>query len=115
MTTPIWLNPTLWVLIGFTGQAIFMSRMLVQWIAAERKGDSVVPNAFWWLSLAGGLITFAYAVYKYDPVIMFAQAMGSFVYVRNLMLISRKKTAQPAAEADESPRLTIASNEELAA
>ena len=89
---PFWLDPTVWMVIGFTGQAIFMSRMLVQWIAAERKRDAVVPTAFWWLSLAGGGITFAYAAFNRDPVIMLAQAMGSFVYLRNLMLIFGKKT-----------------------
>ena len=105
---PFWLDPTVWMVIGFIGQAVFMSRMIVQWIAAERQGDAVVPTSFWWLSLAGGAITFAYAVFKRDPVIMFAQGMGSFVYFRNLVLISRKNAAEP-------PRLSIASEEKSAA
>lgn len=87
--TPPWLDPSLWVAIGFLGQALFMSRMLVQWVVAERRGDAVVPVAFWWLSLAGGLITLAYAVYNRDPVITLAQALGAFVYTRNLVLIRR--------------------------
>jgi lipid-A-disaccharide synthase-like uncharacterized protein len=91
--TTLWLDPRLWVAIGFFGQALFMSRMLVQWVVAERRGDAVVPVAFWWLSLAGGLITLAYAIYS-DPVITFAQTLGSFVYTRNLVLIRRgRRTA----------------------
>ncbi|MBV8432076.1 MAG: lipid-A-disaccharide synthase N-terminal domain-containing protein [Solirubrobacterales bacterium] len=89
--TTLWLDPWLWVAIGFLGQALFMSRMLVQWIVAEHRGDSVVPVAFWWLSLAGGLITLAYAIYNRDPVIAFAQTLGSFVYARNLALIRRSR------------------------
>jgi lipid-A-disaccharide synthase-like uncharacterized protein len=85
--TTLWLDPRLWVAIGFLGQALFMSRMLVQWVAGERRGDAVVPVAFWWLSLAGGLITLASAIYNRDPVIASAQALGSLVYTRNLVLI----------------------------
>ena len=89
--TTLWLDPRLWVAIGFFGQALFMSRMLVQWVVAERRGDAVVPVAFWWLSLAGGLITLAYAIYNRDPVITMAQSLGSFVYMRNLVLIRRSR------------------------
>lgn len=89
--TTLWLDARLWVAIGFFGQALFMSRMFVQWVVAERRGDAVVPVAFWWLSLAGGLITLAYAVHNRDPVITLAQSLGSFVYMRNLVLIRRSR------------------------
>lgn len=82
---------TTWVLIGFTGQAIFTARFLAQWVASEREGDSVVPLAFWWLSLFGGMTLLCYAAYKQDPVIIVGQSMGIFVYVRNLMLVDKKK------------------------
>ena len=82
---------TLWLVIGFASQAIFTARFLVQWIASERRRDSVVPVAFWWLSLVGGLMLFGYAVHRHDPVFMLGQGMGVFIYVRNLMLVSKKR------------------------
>ena len=83
--------PTLWIAIGFTGQAIFTARFLVQWAASEKKRDSVVPVMFWWLSLLGGLTLLSYAIYRRDPVISVGQGMGLFVYIRNLMLVSKAK------------------------
>ena len=81
----------IWLIIGFTGQAIFTARFLAQWVASERKKDSVVPIAFWWLSLFGGMTLLCYAVHKEDPVIIVGQSMGVFIYVRNLMLVDKKK------------------------
>src|SRR6188508_1916826 len=82
---------TNWLVIGFLGQAVFTARFLVQWIASERKRDSVVPVAFWWLSLAGGMILLTYAIHRRDPVIIVGQAMGLFIYTRNLRLIAKGK------------------------
>jgi lipid-A-disaccharide synthase-like uncharacterized protein len=107
------LEPWLWVAIGFLGQALFMSRMIVQWIVAERRGDAVVPLAFWWLSLAGGLITLAYAIHNRDPVISFAQALGAFVYARNLILIRRGRRAIKPVVHAHRPHLTLARNGQL--
>lgn len=76
-----------WVMIGFGGQLMFTARFLVQWIASERARDSVVPLAFWYFSLAGGAILFAYAVYRKDPVFILGQSMGLLIYSRNLWLI----------------------------
>src|SRR4051795_4793538 len=83
--------PALWLAIGFLGQAVFTARFLVQWVASERRRDSVVPVAFWWLSLLGGFTLLAYATYRRDPVIILGQSMGVFVYVRNLMLVAKAK------------------------
>jgi lipid-A-disaccharide synthase-like uncharacterized protein len=74
----------LWLAIGFTGQALFFGRFLVQWIATERARRSVVPVAFWHLSIAGGLITLAYAIHRADPVFIAGQSVGTIVYARNL-------------------------------
>jgi lipid-A-disaccharide synthase-like uncharacterized protein len=101
----------LWLIIGFAGQAIFTARFLVQWIASERKRDSVIPVAFWWLSLLGGLTLLSYACSRRDPVIIVGQAMGLFVYARNLMLVGKARrrsarrrprsgTVEPAPEAE---------------
>jgi lipid-A-disaccharide synthase-like uncharacterized protein len=82
-------NSTFWQAVGVTGQVVFTSRFIVQWVASEKKGDSVVPLAFWWLSLIGGTSLLAYAIYRRDPVFIVGQAVGGVVYVRNLMLATR--------------------------
>lgn len=84
----------IWLSIGFFGQGLFFMRWVVQWIASERNAVSHVPIAFWYISLIGGLITLAYAIYRKDPVFIAGQSVGAFVYLRNLMLIRSK---QPVA------------------
>lgn len=87
---------TIWVVTGFLGQGLFFGRWIVQWLASERSASSKVPISFWYLSLVGGLITLAYAIYRKDPVFIAGQSIGSIVYVRNLMLIYRENGATPA-------------------
>ena len=86
---------SIWLGIGFSGQSLFFSRWIIQWIASERKAESQMPVAFWYMSLAGGLIVLAYAIHRRDPVFIAGQGIGSFVYLRNLMLIHKagKRTA----------------------
>src|SRR5919106_4503333 len=79
----------IWLAIGFLGQGIFFMRWVVQWLASERSAESRVALGFWYMSLAGGLITLAYALYRKDPVFIAGQSVGSFVYLRNLMLIHK--------------------------
>ena len=81
----------IWLGIGFLGQSLFFSRWIIQWIASERKSESQMPIAFWYMSLGGGLIVLAYAIYRKDPVFIAGQGIGSFVYLRNLMLIYRTR------------------------
>lgn len=78
-----------WVLLGFLGQAFFTARFLVQWLASEKAGKSVIPLAFWFLSIGGGALLFVYALYRRDPVFIVGQGLGLFIYARNLMLISK--------------------------
>lgn len=80
---------TIWIAIGFLGQGLFFGRWVIQWIASERTAKSQVPVAFWYMSLIGGLITLAYAIYRRDPVFIAGQGVGAIVYIRNLMLIRR--------------------------
>ena len=80
-----------WVLLGFVAQAMFTARFLVQWIASERAGRSVIPTAFWTFSIAGGLLLLAYALYRKDPVFIAGQAFGVFVYMRNLYFVLRDR------------------------
>lgn len=87
---------TIWIATGFLGQGLFFGRWIVQWLASERSASSKVPISFWYLSLVGGLITLAYAIYRKDPVFIAGQSIGAVVYVRNLMLIYRPPQANPA-------------------
>jgi len=84
--------PLPWLVVGFLGQALFTARFLVQWLMSERKGRSVVPVHFWFLSLGGSAILLTYAIYRLDPVFIVGQAFGGVVYVRNLMLLRREGT-----------------------
>jgi lipid-A-disaccharide synthase-like uncharacterized protein len=75
---------TFWLALGLVGQAFFTTRFLVQWVASERLKRSVVPTAFWWLSIGGGLALLGYAIHRQDPVFSIGQAAGLCVYARNL-------------------------------
>ena len=85
------------VLIGYAGQTLFTMRFLVQWIASERAGKSVIPLAFWFFSIGGGLLLFGYALYIRDPVFILGQGFGVFVYLRNLYFIKRERAGSVAA------------------
>ncbi|PZQ94560.1 MAG: lipid A biosynthesis protein [Cereibacter sphaeroides] len=76
-----------WILFGLAGQLMFTGRFLVQWIASEKARRSVVPVAFWYFSMIGGMMLLAYAIYRVDPVFILGQALGVFIYARNLWLI----------------------------
>lgn len=83
---PIWL-----LALGFCGQIAFSLRFIVQWVRSEIKKESYIPIAFWYFSLAGGVLLLLYAVFRKDPVIIIGQAAGLIVYIRNLRLIYKKK------------------------
>lgn len=81
---------TIWLVIGFIGQGLFTMRFLIQWLQSERLRKSVVPVAFWYFSLAGGLTLLAYSLHRKDPVFIAGQATGVFIYLRNLWFIIRE-------------------------
>lgn len=87
---------TIWLVIGFSGQAIFAARFLVQWLVSEKERRSVIPIAFWYLSVCGGAILLLYAIHKRDPVFIAGQLTGVFIYGRNLVLLRR---ARPEGQA----------------
>ena len=78
------------LIIGFTGQGLFASRFVVQWIYSENKGESTIPVVFWYLSIFGGIGLLIYAIFRKDPVIITGQLFGIFIYARNLILIYKK-------------------------
>ncbi len=87
-----------------TGQLLFTARFVVQWLRSEKEKKSVIPKAFWYLSIGGGLVLLAYAVHKKDPVFILGQFSGLFIYLRNIQLIRKEKKnillAQSTAEPD---------------
>lgn len=84
----------LWLIFGFFGQLLFGMRFVVQWICSEKKKQSHIPLAFWYFSIAGGLVLLVYAIYRQDPVFIIGQSMGIIVYIRNLMLIGSHKNSE---------------------
>jgi lipid-A-disaccharide synthase-like uncharacterized protein len=85
-----------WLILGFTAQLMFTMRFLVQWIASERAGRSVMPVAFWFFSLVGGILLLIYALYRKDAVFIAGQAFGVFVYLRNLHFVMRERKVAAA-------------------
>ena len=82
---------TIMIIIGFGGQALFATRFIIQWLSSENAGRSVIPVAFWYFSITGGLVLLTYAIWRQDPVIIAGQSVGVFIYARNLYFISKEK------------------------
>ena len=78
------------LLIGFTGQLIFASRFVVQWIYSEKKGRSEIPLIFWYLSIIGGIGLLIYAIFRKDPVLLVGHLLGATIYVRNLLILKKQ-------------------------
>ena len=85
------MTATHWLIIGFIGQVAFGARFVIQWVVSEKKGESTIPLAFWYCSIAGSIILLTYAIYREDPVFILGQSLGSVIYIRNLILIDRKR------------------------
>ncbi len=94
------MTPNHWLIVGFVGQALFGARFIIQWIVSERKGESTIPMAFWYCSISGAMVLLTYAIYKQDPVFIVGQSLGSIVYIRNLILIDRKRKSMASVGAD---------------
>jgi lipid-A-disaccharide synthase-like uncharacterized protein len=82
-----------WLAFGLVAQLFFTARFLVQWISSERAGKSVVPIAFWFFSMGGGLMTLVYGAVKREPVIIVGQSLATIIYVRNIMLIMKDRAS----------------------
>jgi lipid-A-disaccharide synthase-like uncharacterized protein len=92
-----------WLLIGFAGQGLFASRFIVQWFQSEREGRSVIPLAFWYFSLVGGIVTLAYTIHLQSVPLALGQGSGLIVYGRNLYLIFRERNLLRQAAAHPEP------------
>jgi lipid-A-disaccharide synthase-like uncharacterized protein len=94
-------SDTIWLLVGFLGQGLFMMRFVIQWVQSERQRKSVVPLAFWYFSILGGITLLVYSVHRKDPVFISGQLLGIFIYVRNLYLIKADRTSADRREAEK--------------
>jgi len=81
----------IWLAIGFLGQGLFFMRFFVQWLVSERQKKSVIPDAFWYFSIGGGIILLSYALYRQDPVFIIGQSAGVLIYSRNLYFVHKHK------------------------
>ncbi len=96
-----WLNTVFieqfnfWIVLGFVAQGLFMMRFVIQWIASERVGRSIVPVAFWFFSIGGGSLLLVYAIQRQDPVFIAGQGLGLIIYFRNIWLIFKEKRRDP--------------------
>ncbi len=86
----------LWVSLGLLGQLLFTGRMLVQWLVSEKHGRSIVPAAFWWMSMGGAMMLLVYFIWRRDIVGVLGQSFGLIVYIRNIHLIQRARSNSPA-------------------
>jgi lipid-A-disaccharide synthase-like uncharacterized protein len=98
------LKELIWLVIGMAAQLMFSLRFVVQWIASERARRSIVPEAFWYFSFAGGAMLLMYAIYRLDPVFIVGQAAGLFIYARNIFFIREdKRTGRSEPPRVEAP------------
>jgi lipid-A-disaccharide synthase-like uncharacterized protein len=96
-----WDKELLWLGIGLFGQGLFFMRFFVQWLVSEKQGRSVIPTAFWYFSLLGGITLLSYAIWRRDPVFILGQSTGLFIYLRNIYFIGREKREQQEAAAEQ--------------
>ncbi len=89
-----------WLAVGLIGQALFSARFIVQWLQSERIKKSVIPSAFWYFSMAGGITLLAYAIHRRDPVFIIGQGTGLIIYFRNLQFLWRDRKNAAAARVE---------------
>ncbi len=97
LSTSSW-QGILWVGLGFLGQLMYTGRMLLQWIASEKRRKSVVPPVFWWLSLAGASMLLVYFIWRKDIIGIMGQSTGWIVYMRNLYFIYHRRSRKAEGE-----------------
>jgi lipid-A-disaccharide synthase-like uncharacterized protein len=92
-----------WLAIGLSAQVMFSMRFVLQWLASERARRSIVPEAFWYFSCAGGLMLLAYAIYRMDPVFILGQGGGLLIYARNIHFIWKGKSEAQSLVVPQTP------------
>lgn len=72
--------------LGFFAQALFASRMIMQWIQSEKAGRVISPTLFWQTSLVASFLLILYGILRHDLIIISGQILSYFIYIRNLQL-----------------------------
>jgi lipid-A-disaccharide synthase-like uncharacterized protein len=75
-----------WVLLGLFGQFIFFSRVLIQWIASEKKKSIVIPISYWYFSIVGAIILLVYSFHTGDVVFIIAYILNVLIFSRSLVI-----------------------------
>lgn len=88
------INLDFFAVVGFIGQGLFSMRFIIQWIASERAGRSVIPFSFWIFSLGGSVLLLTYAIYRKDPVFILGQAPNVLIYSRNIYLLKKGRATE---------------------
>ena len=88
------INLDFFAVIGFIGQGLFSMRFIIQWIASEKAGRSVIPFSFWIFSLGGSVLLLTYAIYRKDPVFILGQAPNVLIYSRNIYLLKKGRATE---------------------
>ncbi|MCD4823730.1 MAG: lipid-A-disaccharide synthase N-terminal domain-containing protein [Phycisphaerae bacterium] len=102
-TTPF-INLEWWDVVGFVGQVVFFGRFVIQWLASEKKKRTVIPVAFWYISLVGAFITLLYSIHLGKLVFILAFSLSSIIYIRNLVIYYRRRTSRKGLQfAVDSP------------
>lgn len=79
-----------WMALGLIGQFLFSFRFVYQVVISHRQGQSLLPPAFWYISLLAALMVQVYGIYRLDIVLIIGQVGGMVTYVRNIMLLHSK-------------------------
>ena len=91
-----WLMKQFWIGLSVVSQVMFSARFFVQWLYSEKHGKSLIPRAFWYFSLTGGVLMLIYTLYIREFVLAAGQFAGLFAYSRNLYMVLRDKRRNKA-------------------
>ncbi len=73
--------------LGFLSSLAFGGRFLLQWMSSEIKQQSVVPTAFWYLSLIGNLLLLTHSFLQIQFHVVIVQTCNAVISWRNLNLL----------------------------
>jgi lipid-A-disaccharide synthase-like uncharacterized protein/quercetin dioxygenase-like cupin family protein len=100
----LYVDTVAWTVVGLSGNAMFSSRFLYQWLHSERRKQLLVPPAFWYLSFWGSAISLLYALHIDKLPVILGYCFLPILYARNIALL--KKGNGEAAEETESAEAT---------
>jgi len=94
------------IFVGAIGQLTLNFRFVYQWYYSEKHKTSILPLGFWVSSTIASVLILIYAFYRIDPVLLVAQGLGIFVYIRNMFIYAKEKQNSPFT-AEAEPRTDL--------